>query len=110
MMTRHLPCPVLAISLALAAPLAWAADAGSTAFCLFPLPADGGTQRLINLGIVQYVDVRADEVRIYFGGGNLGSGHEARLPARSRDEAEAILARLRSAATRCAQPLTGASP
>lgn len=110
MMTRHLLRPLLAIGLALASPMTRAADAGSTAFCLFPLPTDGGTPRFINLGIVQYVDVRTDEVRIYFGGGNLGSGHEARLPAKGRDEAEAILARLRNAAARCAQTLTGASP
>lgn len=106
----RLPQRLLAVALALGAPLTGASEAGSTAFCLFPLPADGGTQRFINLGIVQYVDVRADEVRIYFGGGNLGSGHEARVPAKSRDEADAILARLRSTASRCTQPLTGASP
>lgn len=110
-MTPHrLLYPLLAFSIALTASPGRAAEAGSTAFCLFPLPADGGTQRFINLGIVQYVDVRADEVRLYFGGGNLGSGHEARLPARGRDEAEAILARLRSAAARCAPTLTGGSP
>ena len=84
--------------------------AGSTAFCLFALPPDNATQRLINLGIVQYVDLRTDEVRIYFGGGNLGSGHEARIPVKSRDEADAVLARLRETATRCAQPTTGATP
>ncbi len=84
--------------------------AGSSAFCLFPLPADNGTQRSINLGIVQYVDVRADEVKIAFGGGNLGSGHEARIPVRSRDEADVVLARLRQAAARCAQPNPGARP
>ena len=110
-MTPHpLRSRMLTLALALPASIAGAADSGSTAFCLFPLPADGGTQRYINLGIVQYVDVRADEVRLYFGGGNLGSGHETRLPARSRDEADAILARLRSTASRCSQPLTGASP
>lgn len=87
-----------------------AAPAGSTAFCLFALPPDNATQRLINLGIVQYVDLRADEVRIYFGGGNLGSGHEARIPVKSRDEADAVLARLRTAAARCAQSTTGATP
>ncbi len=44
-----------------------AQDAGSSAFCLFALPAENGSQRAINLGIVQYVDVRTDEVRIYYG-------------------------------------------
>ncbi|WP_079435258.1 hypothetical protein [Zoogloea sp. LCSB751] len=78
-------------------------EAASAGFCLFPLPSDSGVQRWINLGIVQYVDVRPDEVRIYFGGGNLGSGHEARIPAKGREEADALLARLRRAAAACAK-------
>lgn len=85
----------------LASPV-FAEEAGSSAFCLFPLPSDSGVQRWINLGIVQYVDVRPDEVRIYFGGGNLGSGHEARIPAKGREEADALLARLRHAGAVCA--------
>ncbi len=83
---------------------------GSTAFCLFPLPAENGTRRFINLGIVQYIDVRADEVKIAFGGGNLGSGHEARIPVQNRDEADAVLARLRQSAARCAQSPPGETP
>ena len=105
--------PVLLLTLGVPPSHAAAQDApvpGSTAFCLFALPPDNATQRLINLGIVQYVDLRADEVRIYFGGGNLGSGHEARIPVKSRDEADAVLARLRATATRCAQSTTGATP
>ena len=97
------------ILLVLALP-ALAQSPGSTAFCLFPVPADGGVQRWINLGIVQYVDVRADDVRIYYGGGNLGSGHEARIPVKDREEADAVLARLRRSATLCAQPVSGGSP
>ncbi len=87
-----------------------AQDAGSSAFCLFALPAENGSQRAINLGIVQYVDVRTDEVRIYYGGGNLGSGYEARIPVKSRDEADAVLARLRRTAANCAKPVSGGSP
>ncbi len=83
---------------------------GSTAFCLFPVPADGGVQRWINLGIVQYVEARNDDVRIYYGGGNLGSGHEARIPVKSREEADAVLSRLRRSAALCAQPVPGGSP
>lgn len=83
---------------------------GSTAFCPFALPPENGTQRSINLGIVQYIDVRADEVKIAFGGGNLGSGHEARIPVKSRDEADAVLARLRQTAARCAQSTSGGKP
>jgi len=84
--------------------------AGSTAFCPFALPGENGTQRSINLGIVQYIDLRADEVKIAFGGGNLGSGHEARIPVKSRDEAELVLARLRQTAARCAQATSGGTP
>jgi len=98
----------------LAPPLSAAQDTmpagGSTAFCPFPLPAENGTQRSINLGIVQYIDVRADEVKIAFGGGNLGSGHEARIPVQNRDEADAVLARLRQTAARCAQSTLGVKP
>ena len=70
----------LLLALLLQATGALAQATGSTAFCLFPVPADGGIQRWINLGIVQYVEARNDDVRIYYGGGNLGSGHEARIP------------------------------
>jgi len=87
-----------------------AQDAGSSGFCLFVLPAENGIQRAINLGIVQYVEVRADDVRIYYGGGNLGSGYEARIPVKSRDEADAVLARLRRTAVNCAKPVSGGSP
>ncbi|MCK6393223.1 hypothetical protein [Zoogloea sp.] len=100
----------LLLALLLQASGALAQATGSTAFCLFPVPADGGVQRWINLGIVQYVEARNDDVRIYYGGGNLGSGHEARIPVKSREEAEAVLARLRRSAALCAQPVSGGSP
>jgi hypothetical protein len=108
---KHLA--LLALPAALFAAPAVAQDAatlGSTAFCPFALPPENGTQRSINLGIVQYIDVRADEVKIAFGGGNLGSGHEARIPVKSRDEADAVLARLRQTAARCAQSTSGGKP
>ena len=38
------------------------------------------------------------------------SGHEARIPIANRDEAAAVLARLRDAAARCVQPPSGAKP
>ena len=101
---------LLALPAALFAAPAAAQDAGSTSFCPFPMPAENGTQRSINLGIVQYIDVRADEVKIAFGGGNLGSGHEARIPVQNRDEADAVLARLRQTAARCAQSTPGVKP
>ena len=96
---------VRAALLAFGLPACAAAQApGSTAFCLFPLPAEAGAQRFINLGIVQYVEVRADEVRLAYGGGNLGSGHDARIPIRSREEGEAVLDRLRRTASACRSP------
>ena len=107
---KCLPLLLALPAMLLAPPLIAAQDAGSTSFCPFPLPAENGTQRSINLGIVQYIDVRADEVKIAFGGGNLGSGHEARIPVQNRDEADAVLARLRQTAARCAQSTPGVKP
>ncbi len=77
---------------------------GSAAFCLFPLPAaDNGNQRWVNLGIVQFVDVLPEHVLVVYGGGNFGSGHEIRIPTKSREEATAILGRLRQTAEECAR-------
>lgn len=43
---------------------------------------------------------------ITYGGGNFGSGYDARIPVRNRDEAAAVLARLRQTAAECAAPRT----
>jgi hypothetical protein len=72
----------------------------SAAFCLFEVPG-GSTRKFINLGIVQYVELGADDVRIYYGGGNLGSGHEARFPLKSREDGPALIARMQKAAQDC---------
>jgi hypothetical protein len=90
-----------------AAPPFGAGSVGSGNFCLFALPADDGAQRWINLGIVQFVEIRADSVLITYGGGNLGSGHEAKIPVNSREEASAILNRLRQTAEDCARRSRG---
>lgn len=74
---------------------------GSTAFCLFELPGEDGKRRWINLGIVQYVEYTRNELRLYYGGGNLGSGHEARLPVPSSDKLEETLDKVRQAAATC---------
>lgn len=77
---------------------------GSTAFCLFEVPTDDGARRRwVNLGIVQYVEAGRDEVRLVFGGGNLGSGHEARIPMASPADALAFVERLRLVAGGCRQ-------
>jgi hypothetical protein len=75
--------------------------AGNSAFCLFEVPGSGGVRRFVNLGIVQYVELGAEDVRIYYGGGNLGSGHEARIPLKSRDDGPALIARMQKAAQEC---------
>ena len=75
---------------------------GSTAFCLYELPGQGnGKKRLINLAIVQYVETTRDELRIVFGGGNLGSGYEAVIPLSSPDEASTQLQKMMDRARAC---------
>ena len=74
---------------------------GSPGFCLFELPANGEKRVLINLAIVQYIEVLRDELKIAYGGGNLGSGHEVRIPFKNAEEANNLLHRLRQAASDC---------
>ena len=75
---------------------------GSTAFCLYEVPSDeAGKRRWINLGIVQYVEVTAKDVKLVYGGGAFGAGHESRIPVASMDEAQAILEKLRRIAAAC---------
>ena len=75
---------------------------GSTAFCLYEVPAeDGGKRRWINLGIVQYVEVTAREVKLVYGGGAFGAGHDSRIPVASMEEAQSVLEKLRRIAAAC---------
>lgn len=75
---------------------------GSTAFCLYEVQTDEpGKRRWINLGIVQYVEASAREVKLVYGGGAFGSGHEARIPVASMEEAQAVLEKLRRIAAAC---------
>lgn len=77
-------------------------SAGSPAFCLYELPADsGGRKRWINLAIVQYVETTHDELKIVFGGGNLGSGYEARVPIANPDDASLQLQKMMDRAALC---------
>jgi hypothetical protein len=78
-------------------------SAGSAAFCLFPVPTeDSARQRWVNLGIVQYVETSQNELRIVFGGGNFGAGHEIRIACSGPEEVRTQLDRMRQAATACA--------
>lgn len=75
---------------------------GSTAFCLYEVPVDeAGKRRWINLGIVQYVEATRSEVRIYYGGGAFGAGHDVRIPVNTMEEAHAILEKIRRVAAAC---------
>jgi len=78
------------------------ARSGSTGFCLYELPAvSSGKRRWINLAIVQYVETTRDELKIVFGGGNLGSGYEARFFISSPDEASGQLQKMMDRARSC---------
>jgi hypothetical protein len=75
---------------------------GSTAFCLYEVPLDeNGKRRWINLGIVQYVEASLREVKVVYGAGSFGAGHEARIPVSSMEEAQNVLEKLRRVAAAC---------
>ena len=75
---------------------------GSTAFCLYEVPLDeGGKRRWINLGIVQYVEATRSEVKVLYGAGAFGSGHEAKIPVGSMEEALAVVEKMRRVAAAC---------
>ena len=75
---------------------------GSTAFCLYEMPVDEtGKRRWINLGIVQYIDATRSEVKISYGGGSFGAGHDVRIPVNNMEEALGIIEKLRRVAAAC---------
>lgn len=78
------------------------APTGSTAFCLYELPAEeAGRRRWVNLGIVQYVEAGRNEVRLYYGGGHFGSGHVARIAVSGAADAQLVVDRIRLVAASC---------
>lgn len=94
-----LACTALA---AFAAAHAEVATPGAVSFCPFALPADdGGRQRWINLAIVQFVETSANELKIVYGGGNLGAGHEVRIALPNADAVLAEFERMRDRAAAC---------
>jgi hypothetical protein len=75
---------------------------GSTAFCLYEIPVDeAGKRRWINLGIVQYVEATRTELKISYGGGGFGSGHDVKIPVASMEDAAVILEKMRRVAAAC---------
>jgi hypothetical protein len=94
---------VLLLSSAMALPLrAQPVVPGSTAFCLYEVPADdSGKRRWINLGIVQYVEATAREVKLVYGGGAFGAGHDTKIAVASMEEAQTVVEKLRRIAAAC---------
>ena len=103
-MSSRLPlilCAALALTAQRAA-VAQPAVPGSIAFCLYEIPLDEtGKRRWINLGIVQYVETTRTEVKIAYGAGGLGSGHEAKIPVASVEESASVLEKMRRVAAAC---------
>lgn len=75
---------------------------GSTAFCLYEVPLDdSGKRRWINLGIVQYIEATAKDVKLVYGGGAFGAGHDSKIPVSSMEDAQVVLEKLRRVAAAC---------
>lgn len=71
-------------------------------FCLYPLPAmEGKPSRMVNLTVVQFVELTDRELKISFGGGNLGSGHEVLIPLKSRAEGQRFLEEMAAQSRQC---------
>jgi hypothetical protein len=50
---------------------------------------------------VQYVEATRSELRISYGGGSFGSGHDAKIPVASMEEALLQLEKMRRVAAAC---------
>ncbi|WP_293932812.1 hypothetical protein [Iodobacter sp.] len=74
-------------------------------FCPWPVPGSDG-KRFINLTVVQTIDISDEEIKVAFGGGNLGSGHEIKTAIKNRAEGQKILQEMSDAARRCDLPNT----
>ncbi|STR46023.1 hypothetical protein [Iodobacter fluviatilis] len=72
-------------------------------FCPWPVPGSE-TKRFINLTVVQTIEITDEELRIAFGGGNLGSGHEIKLSIKNRADGLKTLQEMSDTARRCDQP------
>ncbi|MGL6040764.1 MAG: hypothetical protein ACRC01_06150, partial [Deefgea sp.] len=65
------------------------------------VPSEAKTDRFINLTVVQFVDVGDEDVKIAFGGGNLGSGYDIRIQTKIREDGSKILKSMQDAAKQC---------
>ncbi|QZA78032.1 hypothetical protein K4H28_00890 [Deefgea tanakiae] len=78
-----------------------AAPSFAATFCPWKVPSEAKAERFINLTVVQFVDVGDDDVKIAFGGGNLGSGYDVRIPSKTREDANKILKSMQETAKQC---------
>lgn len=105
MRTRQLVLVVLLLSLwGWHCPARAQSDAsapGSPSFCLFELPPEGDQRVWMNLSFVQYIELRPGELRVFYLGGNFGSGPRLRVPVASPGEGLALIKRMQAAAAAC---------
>lgn len=88
---------ILAILLATAT-----AHSLASPFCPWKIPsAETKSERFINLTVVQFIVQNDEELQISYGGGNLGSGHDLRIPTKNRDEASKLLKSMQETAKQC---------
>lgn len=88
----------LILALSLTASFSFAAT-----FCPWKIPNEAKTERFVNLTVVQFVDLSDEDVKIAFGGGNLGSGYDIRIPTKNRDEGSKIIKSMQETAKQCAK-------
>ncbi|QLG88630.1 hypothetical protein HQ393_10480 [Chitinibacter bivalviorum] len=76
--------------------------ASASPFCPWKLPGpDAKNDRFINLTVVQFINQSDEELQISYGGGNLGSGHDIRIPTKNREEGTKILKSMLETAKQC---------
>jgi hypothetical protein len=91
---RH---PFLAILLS-----SWAAHSLASPFCPWKIPsAEPKADRFINFTVVQSIEQSDEAILISYGGGNLGSGHELKIPTKSRDEGSKLMKSMLDTAKQC---------
>lgn len=78
-----------------------AAPGLAATFCPWKTPGEAKTERFINLTVVQFIDIGDEDVKIAFGGGNLGSGYDVKIATKSREDGFKILKAMQEAARQC---------
>ncbi|WP_410497500.1 hypothetical protein [Chitinibacter sp. S2-10] len=77
----------------------------AASFCLWKIPApESKTERFINLTVVQFIQQSDEELVISYGGGNLGSGHDMRIPTKNREEGAKLIGSMRDTVKACDKP------